>query len=78
MLLYILKTERTAETIFYQVTMEHTLCYPDLHLDTDVFQQLQQHLHTKGSITPTACMDIGCPQTALTPANEDAITEAVE
>jgi hypothetical protein len=43
-----------------------------------VFRRLKQRLRVTGSVTPTAHVNAGRPQKARTPANEDAITAAVE
>jgi hypothetical protein len=58
---------------------EYTLCYPGWrHPDTNVFRQLEHGLCETGSVTPTALVNAGRPQTAQTPGNEDAIIAAVE
>jgi hypothetical protein len=43
-----------------------------------VFRRQKQRLRERGSVTPTALVNAGRPRTVRTPANEDAITAAVE
>jgi hypothetical protein len=58
---------------------EYTLRYPGrCHPDAKVFQRLVQRLSETESVTPMALVNAGHPWTVRTPANEDAITAAVE
>lgn len=46
--------------------------------DTNVFRRLEQRLREAGRVVPTAHMNSGRPRTVRAPANEDAVTAAVE
>jgi hypothetical protein len=50
------------------------LCPPD----ANDFRQFEQRLRETGSVTPTAHVNAGRPQTVRTPANDDAIIAGVE
>jgi hypothetical protein len=58
---------------------EYALRYPGRrHPDANVFRRLEQCLRETGSVTSTALVNVGRPRTVRPPANEDAITAAVE
>jgi hypothetical protein len=52
-------------------------CPGRCHPDVNVFRRLEQRLHEKGSVTPTALVNAGRPRTVRTPANKDAMIAAV-
>jgi hypothetical protein len=58
---------------------EYEVRYPSRRFPhANVFRRLEQRPHETGSVTPTARVNAGRPQTVRTPANEDAIIVAVE
>jgi hypothetical protein len=61
------------------VAREYALRYPGRrHPNANMFRRLEQRLRETGSVTPAALVNAGRPRTVRTPANEDAITAAVE